>query len=89
MGKQVCSEDSVVVKKVRFHNGKLVAEPSFEAHSVYLFPIPDSLQEQAKSQIGEGQDVCGRLGKMYFTGRHDKNGMPIFLRYFFPESLVA
>ena len=73
------------MKKVRFHNGKLVAEPDFEEHGVRLYPIPDALQEEAQKKLHEGDVVVGHVGKLYYTGRNDKHDVPIFLHYFFPD----
>lgn len=59
----------------------LEVAPSFQQHGIYFYPIPKGLL----SEVKEGETYIGHFGKVYDTGKRDKNGVRIYTRYFIPH----
>lgn len=64
---------------------QLQVRPDFQTNGIYLHPIPERLQEIVK----DGERWAGWFGRNHDTGKKDKHGVPIYVRYFIPVRKVA
>jgi hypothetical protein len=78
-----------MVRKLILHKGKLCAKPDFDDAKVTLYPIPDSLQETAKEKYKEGDEISGKVGRLWYTKKRDRSGnRHVFVQYFMPTELL-
>lgn len=74
---------AIEVEKLIVHSKRaerLEAEPDFKKDAVYFYPIPAGMQ----GLVQKDQFWRGKLGAVRSTGKKDKRGAPIYVRYFIP-----
>lgn len=76
--------DLIIKCIVQRPNGCLEAEPDFPAGIVFFYPVPKSLVKSIK----EGDIWEGSLGRLWDTGKIDKEDRKICIRYFIPKRRI-
>ena len=77
--------DELLVKRIILRpNGCLEGEPDFPSGIVFFYPVPKSL---VKGVI-EGEIWEGTLGRLWDTGKIDKDDRKICIRYFIPKRRI-